>query len=308
MKTGDFYSSGKLLLTGEYLVMYGALALAIPLKKGQHMSVTRGESEGRLDWKARMLDKDWFSAEFDLPGFNIISASDQRLAEFLKKLLQSAAAMRPEYFTSRQSFTIQTNLEFDIRWGLGSSSSLVSNIALWLELDPYLYFSQNFPGSGYDVFCARSKKPILYRLIDGQPEVSPTPFRPTFLQSIYFVYLGTKQDSQESVVKFKSSSTISEASKSEISDLTVQLANTGSLEEFMKIISMHEEIMSAILGIQAIGPSRFFDFPGAIKSLGAWGGDFIMAVSSEPQLRIRDYFASRGLEVIFPYTELALDF
>lgn len=34
-----FYSHGKFLLTGEYLVLEGALALALPLKLGQTMTV-----------------------------------------------------------------------------------------------------------------------------------------------------------------------------------------------------------------------------------------------------------------------------
>ena len=34
-----FYSHGKFLLTGEYLVLKGALALALPLKLGQSMTV-----------------------------------------------------------------------------------------------------------------------------------------------------------------------------------------------------------------------------------------------------------------------------
>ena len=34
-----FYSHGKLLLTGEYLVLDGALALAVPCKLGQSLTV-----------------------------------------------------------------------------------------------------------------------------------------------------------------------------------------------------------------------------------------------------------------------------
>ena len=39
MSTKVFYSHGKLLLTGEYVVLDGAKALAIPTNKGQYLTV-----------------------------------------------------------------------------------------------------------------------------------------------------------------------------------------------------------------------------------------------------------------------------
>ena len=43
MQPQTFYSNGKLLLTGEYLVIDGAKALAIPTQKGQSLSVKETE-------------------------------------------------------------------------------------------------------------------------------------------------------------------------------------------------------------------------------------------------------------------------
>ena len=46
-----FYSHGKLLLTGEYAVLDGALALALPTQYGQSLSI-RPSTEGSLLWKS----------------------------------------------------------------------------------------------------------------------------------------------------------------------------------------------------------------------------------------------------------------
>ena len=41
-----FYSNGKLLLTGEYVVLDGATALAIPTKYGQYLEISASEKKG----------------------------------------------------------------------------------------------------------------------------------------------------------------------------------------------------------------------------------------------------------------------
>jgi len=49
-----FYSNGKLLLTGEYVVLDGALSLAIPTQFGQSLTVKEINAP-KLIWKS--LDK-----------------------------------------------------------------------------------------------------------------------------------------------------------------------------------------------------------------------------------------------------------
>ena len=47
----------------------------------------------------------------------------------------------------------------------------------------------------------------------------------------------------------------------------------------------------------------FPDFDGVIKSLGAWGGDFVMVISNENPT---DYFMEKGYETVIPYEEMIL--
>ena len=46
-----YYSNGKLLLTGEYLVLDGALSLAVPTQFGQSLTVETID-ERKLIWKS----------------------------------------------------------------------------------------------------------------------------------------------------------------------------------------------------------------------------------------------------------------
>jgi hypothetical protein len=47
---------------------------------------------------------------------------------------------------------------------------------------------------------------------------------------------------------------------------------------------------------------RFFsDFKGQTKSLGAWGGDFILATGDETTI---DYFKLKGYHTVIPYTSM----
>jgi len=60
----NFYSNGKLLLTGEYVVLDDALSLAVPTKFGQSLKV-EPISENKILWKS--LDKKgdvWFEDVF----------------------------------------------------------------------------------------------------------------------------------------------------------------------------------------------------------------------------------------------------
>ena len=62
----NFYSNGKLLLTGEYVVLDGAKALAIPTKHGQSLKVTP-IAEPKLIWKSiDATGNVWFQHDFGL--------------------------------------------------------------------------------------------------------------------------------------------------------------------------------------------------------------------------------------------------
>ncbi|MGK0436900.1 MAG: mevalonate kinase, partial [Flavobacteriales bacterium] len=100
-----FYSNGKLLLTGEYLVLDGANSLAIPTKFGQDLIVNQIQ-ESSLIWESfDELGNCWFEAEFRLPDLRIVTEtfdadtdnSKETLAITLQNILLQAKTMNPEF-------------------------------------------------------------------------------------------------------------------------------------------------------------------------------------------------------------------
>ena len=307
MKKQRFYSNGKLLITGEYLVLHGALALAIPTIPGQKMHVDHAGVSGQLIWKSLYKHDPWFMAMFSLPDFEIIRTSNPNSAAYLQQLLLEAHQMNPKILKKNKSPRVKAILDFDPDWGMGSSSSLISNVASWFGIDAYELFFNTQKGSGYDIACASAKYPVFYQLIKGSPKTEKANFDPPFKSSLAFVYSGRKQDSEASVSHFLSSTGFSEYDKNRISEISREIVKTNTPDEFNALLNEHEEIMSGVLQLPKIKEESFPDFPGSIKSLGAWGGDFLLASSEIEYEEIKSYFSRKGLRTVFSWEEIVLD-
>jgi hypothetical protein len=257
-----------------------------------------------LYWETYVLDKLWFTARFRLKDMEILNFSDQKTALFIRDLLKEGGKLQPELRLTSQGFSIHNYIDFDIRWGLGSSSSLVSNLAYWLDVDPYALYRSTFHGSGYDVFCARANRPIRYQLKDDRYELQEVSFKPAFADQLFFIYLGRKQDSQESLRKFKAQLFRDDQVIHKVSSLTDAFINTSGLDDFLSVMRFHEETISLAIGLPAVKQEIFPDFNGEIKSLGAWGGDFVMAGTKMNPEEVRKYFEGKGLTIIFRWDEI----
>ena len=120
-----FYSHGKLLITSEYLVLKGAKALAIPCNKGQILKFNSNSSK-TLNWKSYDLnDNIWFEAIFECKNLNCVKSKQTSTAKSLSNILKEIRKIKPE-FLSFNGGNIETKLEFNLNWGLGSSSTLIS--------------------------------------------------------------------------------------------------------------------------------------------------------------------------------------
>jgi mevalonate kinase len=234
----------------------------------------------------------------------ILESSDQKTAFFICKLLEKGGDLQPDLHRTSAGFSVQCHLDFDIRWGMGSSSSLVSNLAYWLDIDPYALYRSTFRGSGYDVFCARANGPMTFQLKDGRYEIHEVDFKPAFADHLYFIYSGRKQDSQESVKKFRSKPIIDENIIGQVSALTDAFIKSPDLENFSSFLRSHEAAISGALGIPPVKEEFFPDFEGEIKSLGAWGGDFVLAATSMNDSDVKEYFHQKNLDIVFRWDEI----
>ena len=157
-----FYSNGKLLITGEYVVLDGAIALALPTKYGQNLIIEEAENN-LIQWKSFDIDDSiWF--EDNIPFSSVIRKErfddNHSIKNTLIEILHEAYLMNSDFITNSKGYVITTELTFPKFWGLGTSSTLINNIAKWLKIDAYQLLKRSFGGSGYDIACAQNNSPI----------------------------------------------------------------------------------------------------------------------------------------------------
>jgi len=295
-----FYSSGKVLLTSEYAVLAGAKALALPCKKGQSLSYEVKDSE-ILHWKSYDWNNSlWFETHFDLAKLEITYSTDTLISKRLQQILLVARSENSSFLS--QGGFVQTNLEFHRNWGLGSSSTLIVNVANWAGINPFLLGKRTFGGSGYDIACGLAEGPIFYTKGSDYPEIISIDFNPSFKDQLFFVYLNRKKNSQLAVQSFETSKVTSTLITS-LNELTEAIAVSQELSEFEAFLIQHENLISKLLNQKTIKEELFNEYKGAIKSLGAWGGDFILAIGDDTSL---GYFKEKGFTTIIPYREMCL--
>lgn len=293
-------------MTGEYAVLHGARALALPSKLGQKMTVKNARGSD-LIWEA--LDPDgevWFDAQLSLYDFSAIKTSDEEIASTLRKILRAAVQENSEFLSTWSGFKVETQLEFPKDWGLGSSSSLLSNVAQWADINAFHLYFHLFNGSGYDIACAQADEAILYELGEENLHFNEIDFSPSFTKHIYFIWQGKKQNSETSLKihsrKFKNKPDLI----AKISKISEDISQAKSLTKFHDLIEEHDELISETLDQERIQKSKYPDFDGKVKSLGAWGGDFLMASSDKGGDYIKKYFSAKGHGIILPWSEIIL--
>jgi mevalonate kinase len=301
-----FYSHGKLLITGEYVVLDGAIALAVPSVFGQSLEIKKGKN-GILKWTS--VDEQantWFEIEFSILDNEIIYSLDDRndISQRLLQILNAAKQLNSEFLYENQGYEVTTILEFPKNWGLGTSSTLISNVARWAKVDPYALLELTFGGSGYDIACANAKKGLTYQLNTSNDNVqSSINFNPMFKDNLYFVYLNQKQNSRDGIKQYRENTSDVSSVIDKVNTITQSMIKSQSLVAFQQLMNTHEQLISEIIKETPIKRRLFNDFNGSIKSLGAWGGDFVLVASQDNPTA---YFKAKGYTTILSYSEMVL--
>jgi len=302
-----YYSNGKLLITGEYLVLDGANALALPTKFGQSLELEEHEGS-KIIWKS--LDEKeaiWFEEIFSID--EIASPSKKRArkdTKFTKRIIQilrEAKKLNPDFLNKNKGYKITTKLDFPRDWGLGSSSTLINNIATWAKVDPFKLLEKSFGGSGYDIAAAQNNSPILYSNAGNSINVHPQQLDWNFTDQLFFVHLNRKQNSSDGIANYQKQKTHKALPFTEINLITSKICVCNTLSEFEKLITTHEEHISKVIQQKPIKEKLFSDYKGSIKSLGAWGGDFVLVTGNDGDM---DYFRKKGFETILSFREMIL--
>lgn len=297
-----YRANGKLLLTGEYLVLHGAKAIALPLKVGQLLTVSEDNYSDLAHWQALNDGKVWFSCEFNPSDFSIANSSHPENAETLSQIFKNIKSLNPELeLTAGTKF--ETTLEANPDWGFGSSSTLISLLSQWAGVDPFNLNELVFKGSGFDIACATADGPILY--IKNKPVQSATLNYP-FSDQLFLLYSGKKKKTSTEVSSFLKEKKISDQLIDEVSGLTDDFFRCSDHVEFNLLIRQHEKIIGNLIGRFPVKSEYFVDFKGEIKSLGAWGGDFYLVSTKLPFSVVKKYFENKGLTTVFRWDDLIL--
>ncbi len=304
-----FKANGKLLLTGEYLVLYGAYALAMPVNKGQQMEVQtiKTSNQAEVIWEAHKPGGLWFKSRFKLPDLSVVETSDAKVTNKLQMILITLKQLNPTAFTKNLSYHFKTQMNFEPEWGFGSSSTLIVMLSRWAKVNPYTLLNFSIGGSGYDIACGMTSQPIIYQLKGLQPQHHPINFDPPFKSNLYFVYRGKKQDSAKAIRKFKEetpSEKIQEAVES-LNKITEKTLKCDDFDEFCDLMQQHETLIAKLTGLTPI-KSYYPEFEGLMKSLGAWGGDFLLAASRRDEQELKYYFQQNKLNPVFRYDDLTI--
>lgn len=309
MRDQFFYGHGKLLLSGEYFVIDGAEALALPTTVGQSMKVSYKQSyQPTLNWKSfDHAGNVWFEANYEFWHFKPIRAQNNETEQFVTDILRSVRLQNPHFLRDDVDVFVETKIEFPLEWGLGSSSTFIYNVAQWAYVSPFELVKRTIGGSGYDIACAQAMGPISYQRYEGKPQWGAAPFDPSFKENLFFVYLGQKQKSSREVVKYQDMDIPNKAQiVSEVSQLTREMIHANNLTTFNKVIRAHEDVIASALKYEKVKDLHFSDYWGEVKSLGAWGGDFTLVTSDRTPSETRDYFEAKGFTTVIPFSEIVI--
>jgi len=297
---------GKILLSGEYLVLDAATALGLVSRYGQSLSVETDAmaKPGTLHWTALdMNGKPWMEAvlvwedgRWTLAADSAEVPENQRLRQGLqaawdlaseKQTVQSSPTTSsnhdPALTLAQTGLRVTTSLEFPRRWGLGSSSTLVALLAEWWGIDARKLYAMVQNGSGYDLEIALSGRSMLY---NREPvQIQPLDFRVPPGSLLRLVDPGSKQISSAEVSRYRQLSLQTRAEAvPRISQISEALAQGPTIQEMLGLFRDHDYILEGVLGQPCLHTLEGHGFPGRLKSLGAWGGDLFLAASDQPSL------------------------
>ena len=288
------------MLTSEYFAIDGALVLAVPTKLGQEFFFEEKEDgKSLIHWEAYHQNKFWLKAVIDYKNWQILETNIPSSAEFIVKTLKNVQQLSITKFKTDLTYHLRTNLQFPADYGLGSSSTLMNNLAEWAEIDPFHLNTISLGGSGYDIAVAKEKSAVLFQ---SKPEIKyeKVDFNPSFKNELIFIHLNQKQDSREGINFYKSKKKSPEL-VDEFSDITKKIMLCSELENFSELMMIHEHKIADFLEISTVKEKLFSDCPSFVKSLGAWGGDFVMSAKFGDY---KNYFWEKGFPIVFEWENI----
>lgn len=175
----------------------------------------------------------------------------------------------------------------------------MNNLAEWANIDAFTLNEISLGGSGYDVAVAKEKSAVMYSRFPER-RYEKIDFQPDFRDQLLFIHLNQKQDSREGISHYRSKPRSAEMIDF-YTDLTKTIVDCTSLEMFSDLMTIHEQKLSNFLQVPTVKEKYFQNCPSFVKSLGAWGGDFVLTSKFGDY---KDYFKKQGFTKVFDWSEL----
>lgn len=292
----QFFSKGKLMLTGEYGVLHGASAICQPLATGQELLIWP-HARAEIVWRWRYQDTVLADFTFDARSLKLLlwQCGNEDWARSLLMLIRN---IDPTFLN--EGARLEFINYFPPDWGLGTSSACISSLCRAAAgVDPFEVNTLLGGGSGADIACTLATAPFLYRRVDGTPHMEPINRSCSQCAYMWLVYSGKKQPTA-SHLKSVDTHRFDTDSLAELNLLSQAFFREGSLNAIQEVIARHEKLIARTLQLEPLS-AQFPDFAGVVKSLGAWGGDFFLAVSALPEDDVRSYFRRKGYAHCYAY-------
>ena len=104
-----FFGHGKLLLSGEYFILDGAIGLALPTQAGQSMGISYSQSfDPKLIWRSYDAEgKLWFESSFEFWHFNCLNENPRFESLVLQKILRSARRQNKHFLREENEVLVK---------------------------------------------------------------------------------------------------------------------------------------------------------------------------------------------------------
>jgi mevalonate kinase len=294
-------ANGKLLLTSEYFILDGASGWAMPTQYGQKMIATPTE---KPIWQAFLNDKTlWLET-----AINSNVASNSNETTLLFEILNYIKQENPEQYHKKINHSFQLFIDFNRAWGLGSSSTFIALIADFFEIDAYKLNHTFFKGSGYDIACAFASEALLYTILDIEVRsIENFSIAESIKPHLFFIYTGQKQNSREAIQYYRNlPQKEKDIAINDLNFITRELIRKQDYKDWLYFLKIHEDIISKVLKLEKISQTLAKELPFFSKSLGAWGGDFILCLANDEPSIIKNRISETGFDTYFEYKDIIL--
>ncbi|CAI8309763.1 MAG: Uncharacterised protein [Flavobacteriales bacterium UBA4585] len=89
----------------------------------------------------------------------------------------------------------------------------------------------------------------------------------------------------------------------EINALTSAFINASTIERIETVMREHEQLIGGHLGLLTVSEQLFKGYDGAVKSLGGWGGDFVLVTRYSKN---QQWLTENGFKHTLPLRTLAV--